>query len=129
MTVTHSWLKCQNAEFTTHLENSTAVISAHGELDAANADRLAERAARCIKHCQSLIIDVSGLDFVGTAGFSALHRINVMCSAADAHWALVPGRAVSRLLRICDPDAVLPTTELVPHLDEQQETPLLQLVP
>lgn len=127
MSVTQTWMKCQNAQFNAQWELGTGLISVHGELDAANADHLADYVARCVKRCRWLILDLSDLEFIGTAGFSALHRINVACTAADSQWAMVPGRAVSRLLRICDPDGTLPTTAsakqpLPDHL------PLLELV-
>ncbi len=73
-------------------------------------------------------------NFFGTAGFSALHRINVVCSAAGVHWALVPGAAVSRLLRICDPDDTLPLTDVATEpcrrsRADGEPNRLLQLVP
>ncbi len=54
------------------------------------------------------MLDLSGLDFFGTAGFSALHTVDVRCAGDNVGWALVPGTAVTRLLRICDPDSALP---------------------
>lgn len=125
MSVTQAWLKCDNAEFNAQWEHGSGVVSAYGELDAANADQLAEYVGRCVTHCRWLTLDLTGLKFIGTAGFSALHRINVTCSAADVRWALVPSMAVSRLLRICDPDGVLPTIE--PKRSAQDR--LLQLIP
>jgi hypothetical protein len=43
----------------------------------------------------------------------------------------VPGKAVSRLLRICDPDNALPVAESVPDIPDENEQPrrLFQLVP
>lgn len=125
MSVTRTWLKCENADFNAQLEHGAGTVSAYGELDAANADQLAEYVARCIQHCRWLTLDLSGLKFIGTAGFSALHRIDVVCSGADVQWAMVPSLAVSRLLRICDPDGVLPVTEQ----NRTAQTRLLQLVP
>ena len=63
--------------------------------------------------CRGLILDLSGLKFSGTDGFSALHRISVRCAHADIGWMLVPGAAVSRLLRICDPHGSLPAVDTV----------------
>jgi anti-anti-sigma factor len=91
------------------------VITAKGEIDAANANQLTEYVEHFVRQSGRVILDLSGLDFIGTAGFSALHRINVVCSAAGAHWVLVPGPAVHRLLRICDPDGTLPRTLSLAH--------------
>ncbi|MGA8329850.1 MAG: STAS domain-containing protein [Mycobacterium sp.] len=84
------------------------MIIAHGELDASNANELADYVERCVARSTAVVVDLSGLEFFGTAGFSALHLINVRCAGANQRWAVVPSTAVSRLLRICDPDNTLP---------------------
>jgi anti-anti-sigma factor len=99
------------ARFTAYLGPSAAVVTAHGELDASNATALADYVQRCAAHCSQLVLDLSELDFFGTSGFSALHTINVRCAGAGVQWAVVPNGAVSRLLRICDPDNTLPMTK------------------
>jgi anti-anti-sigma factor len=118
------------ARFTAQWGPSAAVITAHGELDAANAGQLADYVQRCAAFSKLLILDLSGLEFFGTAGFSALHTINVRCAKADVQWAVVPSRAVSRLLRICDPEHALPTAESANAALAGQTQPrrLLQLV-
>jgi anti-anti-sigma factor len=116
MPVTQSRQKCRTAEFTARWGPPGAVIAVSGELDAANADQLGDYVQACLSHSRQLIVDMRDLEFIGTAGFSTLHRINVMCSGADAQWAMVPGAALSRLLRICDPDATLPVTDPVMEL-------------
>ena len=99
----------QSASFATRwLQPSVAVVTAHGELDASNAQELVDYALRNAERTQRLALDLTGVDFFGTAGFSALHTLNVRCAGAAVEWALVPSTAVSRLLRICDPDSALP---------------------
>lgn len=119
------------ARFTAERGPSFVVITAHGELDASNANQLADYFQRCAAQSKSVIVNLSGLEFFGTAGFSALHTINVRCAGAGVHWAVVPGKAVSRLLRICDPDDALPVAESVPDILDENEKPrrLFQLVP
>jgi anti-anti-sigma factor len=85
-----------------------AVITAHGELDAANAEEFVDYALRHASHTDRLVLDLTGVDFFGTAGFSALHSVNVRCAGEMIEWALAPSAAVTRLLRICDPDSALP---------------------
>src|SRR5579875_1484224 len=94
----------RTARFSVRWGPSAAVISAHGELDAANAAQLADYVERCSASANRLVLDLSELSFFGTAGFSALHRINVRCAGAGVRWAVVPNQLVSRLLLICDPD-------------------------
>jgi anti-anti-sigma factor len=123
-------LECHTARFTADWGPSGPVITAHGELDASNATQLADYVQRCATHSRSLILDLSGVEFFGTAGFSALHTINVRCAGADVHWAVVPSQAVSRLLRICDPDNALPIAKSVDAAvsEDDDPRPLLQLV-
>jgi anti-anti-sigma factor len=124
-----SW-ESHTARFTAEWVPSGVVITAHGELDASNAGQLADYAQRCATRSASLILDLSGLEFFGTAGFSALHTINVRCAGADVRWAVVPSRAVSRLLRICDPDTALPIADSAAAGVDQNEgqRALLELV-
>ncbi|WP_167096572.1 STAS domain-containing protein [Mycobacterium sp. DL592] len=89
------------------------VISAHGDIDAANAATLGEYPLCCVESCRGLILDLSGVEFFGTEGFSALHGLFVFCLGAGTGWAVVPGAAVTRVLQICDPQGSLPTTNSV----------------
>ena len=95
------------------LRSSVAVISAHGGIDASNADTLTEYTLAHLMHCRGLILDLRDLDFFGTEGFSALHRVSVPAARAGIGWALVPGEAVSRVLRIGDPEGLLPAASTV----------------
>ena len=120
------------ASFATRwLQPSVAVITAHGGLDASHAPAFVDDALRHAERTQRLALDLSGVDFFGTAGFSALHTLNVRCAGAGVEWVLVPSNAVSRLLRICDPDSALPIAATVPaalsRLQAEQRR-LLQLV-
>jgi anti-anti-sigma factor len=137
MSVAQSWQQCRTAQFSASWSSVGTVITVDGELDAANSDQLAIYVQRNARRAKRVILDLRRLDFVGTAGFSALHRINVVCSGAQLSWAMVPSPAVERLLRVCDPDGTLPvTTPLEEPLLEPaawsegpDARPLLQLVP
>ena len=136
MSVAQSWQQSHTAQFSARWSSLGALIAVAGELDAANADQLAAYVQRGVRRSQRMVLDLRDLEFIGTAGFSALHRINVACSGAQVHWAMVPSTAVSRLLRICDPDGTLPVTtpQAEPLLrstrsDRDGSRPLLQLVP
>jgi anti-anti-sigma factor len=92
---------------------SVAIVSASGDIDATNASTLTDYALENAVRCRELILDLSGLKFCGTEGFSALHRVSVSCAHAGIGWVVVPGAAVSRLLRLCDPHGSLPTVDTV----------------
>ena len=137
MPVAQSWQQSRTAQFSARWEPSGTLIRVDGELDAANADQLAAYVQHNARHSKRVILDLRGLEFIGTAGFSALHRINVVCSAAQASWAMATSTPVSRLLRVCDPDCTLPVTTPAdePLLESRTwaatdaQRPLLQLVP
>jgi anti-anti-sigma factor len=95
------------------LRSSVVVIRAHGGIDASNADALTEYALGHLMRCRGLILDLRDLDFFGTEGFSALHRVSVCCARVGIGWAVVRDEAVSRLLRIGDPQALLPAATTV----------------
>jgi anti-anti-sigma factor len=101
------------ARATARWGRSGAVISIEGELDAANADLLAEYVHRCAGYCEWLVLNLRGLGFIGTAGFSVLEAINSACATSKVRWSMVPSEAVARMLRVCDPKSSLPTTESV----------------
>jgi anti-anti-sigma factor len=130
---TNSVTACHTADFTTRwLHPSVVIVSAYGELDAANAQGFITYALRAAEAVKRLVLDLEGVDFFGTAGFSALHTLNVRCAAHGAEWAMVPSKAVSRLLQICDPDATLPmapNVETALAIIHGETRPLLQLVP
>jgi anti-anti-sigma factor len=93
--------------------SSVAIVSAYGDIDASNASSLTDYAVVTAIRCRGLILDLTGLEFFGTEGFSALHRVSVRCARADIGWIAVPGAAVSRLLRVCDPHGSLPRVDTV----------------
>ena len=137
MSVAQSWQHSRTAQFSARREPSGTLFTIDGELDAANADQFAAYVQGSVTRSKRVILDMRGLEFIGTAGFSVLHRINVACSAAQVSWAMVPSAAVSRLLRVCDPDGTLPTVtpadepllKPVSWATSEASRPLLQLVP
>ncbi|WP_445169159.1 STAS domain-containing protein [Mycolicibacterium sp. Dal123E01] len=120
------------AKFTTHWsDENLGIITIEGEIDASNSGPFADHVAECAATGTHLVLDLSDLQFFGTAGFSSLHTINVQCANASARWAMVTGDAVSRLLRVCDPDHTLPVAESIAEaitLLDGEPRRLLQLV-
>jgi anti-anti-sigma factor len=107
------------------------VVTADGEVDAANADALATYALEHLGESKSLIVDLTMLNFFGIEGFSALHTLNVQCAGVGVRWAVAASGAVTRVLRICDPAGALPaatTLDAAKRLVHGDQAPLLQLV-
>jgi len=120
-----------SARFSAQRDTDRVIVTADGELDASNALEFVDYFDLCITDSTPLVVDLSGLEFFGTAGFSALHLINVRCAGAKLRWAVVPSKAVSRLLRICDPDRALPLIRSARALPDEDpgQSRLFQLVP
>ncbi|MEB3048759.1 STAS domain-containing protein [Mycolicibacter sp. MYC123] len=104
---THAW-QSHTADFTVHWGRTGAVLAANGEIDAANAGPFADYVKRCSDCCEWLILDLSALAFIGTVGFSALQAINARCAKGRIQLMVIPGLALTTVLRICDPDGRLP---------------------
>ncbi|MCV7283117.1 STAS domain-containing protein [Mycolicibacterium flavescens] len=125
--------ECHTAHFSSRgLEPGTTIVAASGEIDAANALEFVAYALRDGDHIERLVVDLTGVEFFGTAGFSALHTLNVRTAGADIYWAMTPSASVKRLLRICDPDGALPVFDSVEQAVQAvraRPAPLLKLVP
>lgn len=91
------------------LSAGCVLVTASGEIDAASASDLCAKIERFSAGYRQLVLDLSGVDFFGTAGYSLLHRLHSRCALAGVGWVLVAGAEVQRLLRVCDPDGMLPT--------------------
>ena len=119
------------ASFATRwLPQSAAVITVHGELDAASAPEFATYAMRRTFHTRRLVVDLSGVEFFGTAGLAALEELDGRCSAKSVAWGFTSCTAVDRLLKLRT--AALPiyatVSEALTDLDVKA-TRSLQLVP
>jgi anti-anti-sigma factor len=123
---------CHVVHFATRtLPPATAVVTAHGELDASNAQEFIAYALKHTAGMKRLVVDLTGVSFFGTAAFSAVHTLNVRCAGDGITWALVPSTAVTRLLRICDPDSALmiyDSIDVALSAVTGEHRPLLQLI-
>jgi anti-anti-sigma factor len=93
------------------LTSERMLVAVSGEVDATNHHALGRFIARHIRVSKQLILDLSGVDFFGSQGFTALYYVNVECARRDVDWLIAAGRTVLRILRICDPDAELPLVD------------------
>ena len=118
---------------TVDIMRGTTIISAIGELDAYNVHHLVGYVSRRILDSRTLVINLTGLGFLGAQGIQALFDIDDACHRAGVQWALLAGRPVHRLLQICDQDGMLPTVPSIQHALQHFALPpdrrLLQLVP
>ena len=90
------------------LSRTTVLVSAFGEIDAASADYFADGIEQHIGGYRQLVLDLSQLEFFGTAGYGVLDRVRERCAGSAADWMLVPGPEVDRLLRLSGRRDTLP---------------------
>ena len=101
-----------------HLSGTTVLVTVRGEVDATNGRALAGYVERQVAGSTRLVLDLAAIDFFGTAGFAALHNVNVICARYGVSWELVVGSPLRRFLKICDPDNLLPHNgSAVDHCD------------
>jgi anti-anti-sigma factor len=93
--------------------SSVVVVGVRGEIDVTNAETMTDYALAYAISGHGLILDLTGVGFLGTEGFSALHRVAVGCARIGTACSLVPGAVVSRLLRVCDPGGLLAVADSV----------------
>ncbi|WP_139335292.1 STAS domain-containing protein [Mycobacterium sp. GA-1841] len=96
--------------FTKQCGRTGALIRVIGDVDAANADQLVDQFLQ-MAWCEWLVLDLTTLEFMGTAGLAALRTINARCAEVDVRWALVVGHAASRMLAVCGHSQTFPTCE------------------
>ena len=83
-------------------------ITVAGSVDASNAAELEEYVLRRGANSRRLTLDLTGVDFLSTAGFSVLCTIGERCVRANVEWSLVSNPTVRRVLDICDPHRTMP---------------------
>lgn len=78
-----------------------AVMSVLGDIDAANADVFLDGVLMKVLLCHSLELDLSGVEFFSSAGYSALCILTERCAAADVALSVTPSRCVRRVVELC----------------------------
>lgn len=84
-----------------------------GSLDTPGSEKfMAEMATRVIPHCPSLILDLTGVEWVSSAGVGALVRLLTRTQSSGGTMALFGcGPKVQTVLRICGLEAALNVCE------------------
>lgn len=112
-TITTSAFECGGAQIRSHFRHLATVVTIDGVISALNVDRLTECARRFVLAKDPLILDLSNVNSFAAEGVSLLRIIGDDCRAAEVEWTLVPGPAVTDLLR--DTDIIFPLARSVPE--------------
>ncbi len=92
---------CGLAKFAMHYVTPKRVlVTVAGDIDATKRQALGRFVERHIRVSHELILDLTGVDFFGSQGFTALHYIGVRCAGRDVDWMLVCNRSVRRIVRM-----------------------------
>lgn len=93
------------------VENHSVVVRAAGELDMLTAPRLSTQldlAEAIVVPPAPVVLDLSGLMFLGSAGLSVLLAHHERCAKLGSRLEIVPGgRAVTRPLEVTGLDQIL----------------------
>ncbi|BCI55928.1 hypothetical protein NIIDNTM18_52060 [Mycolicibacterium litorale] len=98
-------------------------VSVRGEVDAANAKDFAVAVCEAIdgRPGHTVVeVDLQALGFLSVDAIAALHAINAQLARRDVTWSVLPSRAVSRLLALCDPEGVIPRADEMPEPSEAE---------
>ena len=100
-------IDCAGARLSVQARSLATVLTVEGEIDASNSARLADAVNHFSRLETPLVVDLSGVGFLGLTGFRALMTFDEERGCAGLLWALVPGTALRPFLRIV-PDHQLP---------------------
>jgi anti-anti-sigma factor len=108
-----------------HSEGDRHTLLLTGELDIATAPELEARAQElCARSATELVIDLSELEFIDSAGLNAILRVRTLCQEHMCEFCLTPGaRPVQRLFELTRLIDRLPFRKSR-HRPEQDSTPL-----
>ena len=85
-----------------HSEGDRHTLLLTGELDIASAPELEGKAQElCAQSATELVLDLSQLEFIDSAGLNAILRVRALCEEHMCEFCLTPGaRPVQRLFEI-----------------------------
>ncbi|MGU3436568.1 STAS domain-containing protein [Actinomycetes bacterium M1A6_2h] len=82
----------------TRVRPDTLLFTVSGSLDLANVQRFGDCVSSAAQHADKLIIDLSDVDFIGTAALSVLSDIDSNCGFRGTTMTLVTGTAAERVI-------------------------------
>ncbi|MBV8930307.1 MAG: hypothetical protein JO152_14390 [Mycobacteriaceae bacterium] len=103
-----STLECNGARIRAHCRHLATVVTIHGDIGPANADRVSNYVRRFVFANNPLVIDLSGVTSFAAEAVSLCHAVDEACRAAGLEWTLVASRPVAERLRDHDDKAVFP---------------------
>ncbi len=107
-------IDCAGAQVHVHARSLATVLRIEGEIDASNADLVGQAIRRFARLKAPLVLDLSNLGFLSSAGLRALLLLNEEHRQARLHCNVVSGAALRRLTGVIT-DHGLPVVDSVPE--------------
>jgi anti-anti-sigma factor len=105
-------IDCAGAQLNVHTRSQATVLRIVGEIDASNAELLAQAIRRFSRLKAPLVLDLGGLDFIGAAGLRELLNLRDEHRRSQIYCGMVGGEALRRLTQVM-PDHGLPMVDSV----------------
>ncbi|OBB99323.1 hypothetical protein A5784_22955 [Mycobacterium sp. 852013-50091_SCH5140682] len=96
-------INCGGAAIEARHENACIILTATGEVDAANADIFVTSLTRFAAGPRAVIVDLRPMSFIGTMGLRGLECFDDKCSRSGTIWVLLAQPTIQRLLDIVRP--------------------------
>lgn len=91
-------VECQNVSWVAPTRCAVTVLSVSGDIDASNVDNLNRNLRRCLGTKRPLIVDLSGINFLGVQGIRALCDFDEDRRRRGGGWVLVTCPMLYRIL-------------------------------
>ncbi|MFD4368609.1 STAS domain-containing protein [Rhodococcus sp. NPDC058521] len=114
MTVVPGIPKCPRAAYSNatfgaqQITSHVILVNVSGEIDLFSAPEFGNCVRRTAGDVGRLIIDMTRVEFFGTAGLDVLRAVNDERANAGRSWAMICGRPVQRLLHAAGLDSAFP---------------------
>jgi anti-anti-sigma factor len=106
-------IDCDGAWLCPYFEGGATIVQIGGEIDAINADRLSENVFCYAATASALVVNTTAVDFCSVKGLRDLMALDKHCHDSGIEWALIPGPAVHRLLKVSGVNSTLPVADSV----------------
>lgn len=108
-----STIDCKGAQLRAHARSVATVVTVVGEVDASNVHRVSEHLRRFMSVGKALVLDLSGVTFLGLQAVRDLSAFDDECGRAGVACALVASGPVRHMLDVADPNSTLPSVSSV----------------
>jgi anti-sigma B factor antagonist len=100
------------AHITDELHGEIPVVTIDGEIDASNAEEIADRLREALSNrSQALVVDLSPTTYIDSAGINVLFELSVALRERQQqlHMVVGPASPIARMIAIVGLDGTVPT--------------------